>query len=100
MANVLGMLSYSGPLPIEDVLWRAGDAPGEALEQIINMTNQGLVLVNGIDIARLHALLVEVRAAVPGDSDSTLRRIHAAFADASPTIELTQRGLRTAPAVA
>ena len=95
------MLSYSGPLlPIEDVLWSTGDAPGEALEQIINMTGQGLVLVNGIDVEQLRTLLGEVRAAAPGDVDSTLRRIHAALADRSPTIELTRSGLRTAPAVA
>jgi hypothetical protein len=100
MSNVLGMLSYSGPLPIEDVLWRAGDAPGEALEQIINMAGQGLVMVNGIDVEKLHTLLREVREAAPENADLTLGRIHTALADTSPTIELTRSGLRSAPAVA
>jgi hypothetical protein len=87
-------------LPIEDVIWKAGDRPSDALEQIITMSSQGLVMVSGVPVEQLRELLREVRQSQPENSDATLSRIHDALANTNATIELTRSGLRSAPAVA
>jgi hypothetical protein len=94
------MLARSGPLPIEDVVWKTDDTPGGVLEQIIAMSDKGLVMVSGVPMEQLRSLLLEVQQNQANDGDATLSRIHHALGDGRATIELTRNGLRAAPAIA
>jgi hypothetical protein len=98
--NVLEILAYSGPLPVEDLVWKAGDTPSEALEQIITMADKGLVMVRGIQVEQLRDLRREIGVGQPGNADAALERIHGVLASTRAVVELTKDGLRSAPATA
>lgn len=96
--NILEVLPYSGPLPLEDLLWKSDGRPDKALEQVLAMSARGLVVVNGIAVDKLRDLLRTVQGHPKGDVSANLRSIHEALAPTSPFVELTSKGLRAAPA--
>lgn len=96
--DVLGILAYSGPLPIEDLVWRSDATPSGALEQIITMADKNLVTVSGIPIDQLRNLLQEIGQGQQVNPDATLERIHGALASTTGVVELTKDGFRFAPA--
>lgn len=100
MADILGMLAITGPLPIEDAIWKSGNKPADSLQQIVMMERNGLVAVRGTSIDRLRDLHAEVAALEPQQGDAALDRIHQAFANEDASIELTKIGLQATRAPA
>jgi hypothetical protein len=100
MMDPLGVLAYSGPVPLEDLVWLIGDTPSAALGQIIALSEKGLVLVTGLPLPQLRGLAHELAAHPSVDQTAALERLHTALANTKGTVELTRDGLRVAPATA
>jgi hypothetical protein len=97
--SVLESLAYSGPVPVEILLWKSGSSPSDALSEILRLQDRDLVAVSGISASRLQELRLRVHDMPAGDLDAAMSAIHDALGDTDATIELTTAGLRAARAV-
>ena len=96
--NVLESLTYSGPLPVEILLWKSGSSPGDTLEEILRLMDRNLVTISGMSLTRLQDLLTRVRGIPAGDTSAAFSAIHDVLGDTDAAIELTTAGLRVARA--
>jgi hypothetical protein len=95
--DVLEILPYSGPLSVEDMLWRAGGNPADALKQVLRLADQKLVSLSGIAPGKLRDLLRQIQQVPTEDVDGARSTIHDWLGKTDATIELTSEGLRFAP---
>jgi len=99
--NVIEILSLSGPLPVEDLIWRSDVSPEDALGEIADMADKGLLRLSGIGTKDLRDLATKISpdADLLHSTDLALEKVHAQLSTQEVRAELTRQGLRSVSAV-